>query len=386
MATYTVTATGASGTATTSFTDGNVTVKAKSGSTNLAVNFPIGSVERFGSGLSSASNTNCSGPATQTNAGSFNTPSNNQYTNSFVTANNFQSVKLTAPSPVTVGSGSSAITYNFSHWTADSPTDLLVLSDTGCIDRVTTQSNDPAWQISANYGRQTTTALTSSANPSTYGNNVTFTATVSASGGTNPNSFGTVAFKDGTNTISGCGSVPLSGNTATCTTSVANANLLSAAGSPHSITAEYSGTTAGTILFAKSTSSALSQVVNPKALTVAGITANNKVYDGGTSATLDFTNAQLNGVLSGDLNDVSLDTSSYTANFADKNAANGKAVTVADLGLSGSKASNYTLTQPTGLTANIDKAPSTTTVSCTAGPFTYNGSAHTPCSADVTGA
>ena len=194
-----------------------------------------------------------------------------------------------------------------------------------------------------------------------------------------------MAFKDGTNTISGCGSVPLSGNTATCTTSVANANLLSAAGSPHSITAEYSGTTAGTILFAKSTSSALSQVVNPKALTVAGITANNKVYDGGTSATLDFTNAQLNGVLSGDLNDVSLDTSSYTANFADKNAANGKAVTVADLGLSGSKASNYTLTQPTGLTANIDKAPSTTTVSCTAGPFTYNGSAHTPCSADVTG-
>ena len=99
MATYTVTATSASGTATTSFTDGNVTVKAKSGSTNLAVNFPIGSVERFGSGLSSASNTNCSGPATQTNAGSFNTPSNNQYTNSFVTANNFQSVKLTAPSP-----------------------------------------------------------------------------------------------------------------------------------------------------------------------------------------------------------------------------------------------------------------------------------------------
>ena len=33
----------------------------------------------------------------------------------------------------------------------------------------------------------------------------------------------------------------------------------------------------------------------------------------------------------------------------------------------------------------IGKADTTTTVTCTAGPFTYNGSAHTPCSADVTG-
>src|SRR5215211_3229480 len=36
-------------------------------------------------------------------------------------------------------------------------------------------------------------------------------------------------------------------------------------------------------------------------------------------------------------------------------------------------------------TLTIDKAASTTTVTCTPGPFTYNGSAHTPCSAKVTG-
>ena len=36
-------------------------------------------------------------------------------------------------------------------------------------------------------------------------------------------------------------------------------------------------------------------------------------------------------------------------------------------------------------TFTIGKADTTTTVTCTAGPFTYNGSAHTPCSADVTG-
>ena len=39
-----------------------------------------------------------------------------------------------------------------------------------------------------------------------------------------------------------------------------------------------------------------------------------------------------------------------------------------------------------GETFTIDKASSTTTVSCGAGPFTYNGSAYTPCSAAVAGA
>src|SRR5207253_1802382 len=34
----------------------------------------------------------------------------------------------------------------------------------------------------------------------------------------------------------------------------------------------------------------------------------------------------------------------------------------------------------------IGQASSTTTVSCTVGPFTYNGSAQTPCSVTVTGA
>ena len=37
-------------------------------------------------------------------------------------------------------------------------------------------------------------------------------------------------------------------------------------------------------------------------------------------------------------------------------------------------------------TFEIEKAPSTTTVTCTAGPFVYNGSAHEPCSVSVTGA
>jgi hypothetical protein len=47
--------------------------------------------------------------------------------------------------------------------------------------------------------------------------------------------------------------------------------------------------------------------------------------------------------------------------------------------------SNHTGSSGTG-SFMIEKAPSTVTVSCTTGPFVYTGSAHTPCSAHVTGA
>ena len=74
----------------------------------------------------------------------------------------------------------------------------------------------------------TTTTLLSSQNPSTYGQSVTFTATISPSTTT-----GTVSFKDGTTTL---GTDILSGGSATFTTSTL------AVGS-HSINATYSGDT-----------------------------------------------------------------------------------------------------------------------------------------------
>ena len=50
---------------------------------------------------------------------------------------------------------------------------------------------------------------------------------------------------------------------------------------------------------------------------------------------------------------MALDTSAYGATFADKNVANAKAVTVTGVALSGADVANYTVAQPTGLTANI---------------------------------
>lgn len=86
-----------------------------------------------------------------------------------------------------------------------------------------------------------------------------------------------------------------------------------------------------------------------KTLKVTGLTADNKTYDGTTTATFSGT-ATLNGVIGSD--DVTL-TGTPSATFATSNVGNGIAVTVTGYTLTGTKAANYTLTQPTGLTANI---------------------------------
>src|SRR5256712_66508 len=97
--------------------------------------------------------------------------------------------------------------------------------------------------------------------------------------------------------------------------------------------------------------SGLTANLTAKNLTISGAVANNKEYDGSTTATVTFSLATLVGVVSGDL--VSINSAGYTATFADKTVANGKPVTVLGVTLSGVDAGNYTVSQPTGLTANI---------------------------------
>uniref|UniRef100_UPI0031D167CA YDG domain-containing protein n=1 Tax=Herbaspirillum sp. TaxID=1890675 RepID=UPI0031D167CA len=91
--------------------------------------------------------------------------------------------------------------------------------------------------------------------------------------------------------------------------------------------------------------------ITPASLAVTGITANNKTYDAGTGATLAGTAAVT--ALGSDV--VSLGGTGV-GTFANKNVGNGKAVTVSGYTLSGTDAGNYTIVQPTGLTANITPA------------------------------
>ncbi|HEX7959466.1 MAG TPA: Ig-like domain repeat protein, partial [Terriglobales bacterium] len=120
----------------------------------------------------------------------------------------------------------------------------------------------------------TTGSLSSSENPSTYGDTVTFLASVSGGVGTPT---GTVTFKDNGTSI-GAGTLNNSGQA-----SLSISNL--SAGS-HQITAAYSGDAT----HASSVSDALAQVVNPAPLT---ITADNK------SRLLDSPNPPLTATYSG---------------------------------------------------------------------------------------
>src|SRR5581483_6320939 len=92
----------------------------------------------------------------------------------------------------------------------------------------------------------TTTTLVSSVNPSTFGQSVTFTATVTSSGSGTPT--GTVTFMDGATTL---GTGTLSGGVASFSTATLSVGT-------HSITAVYGGDST----FAGSTSNTVNQVVN----------------------------------------------------------------------------------------------------------------------------
>ena len=91
-------------------------------------------------------------------------------------------------------------------------------------------------------------------------------------------------------------------------------------------------------------------VITAAGLTVIGVTAADKTYDGTTVATLSGT-PNLNGVMGSD--DVSLVTAGATASFADPAVGTNKPVTVTGYTITGADTNNYTLSQPSDLTASI---------------------------------
>ena len=98
------------------------------------------------------------------------------------------------------------------------------------------------------------------------------------------------------------------------------------------------------------TQPSLTANITPAPLTITGASASNKVYDGTNAATISGT---LSGVIGADM--VTLNSS---GTFAQTNIGTGIAVTSTST-LGGADAGNYSLTQPTGLTADITLKPLT---------------------------
>jgi len=118
----------------------------------------------------------------------------------------------------------------------------------------------------------------------------------------------------------------------------------------------------------------LSANITPLALTVSGATVATKFFDGKTNATI--TGATLVGVISPDV--VTVSGGGF---FTDTNANTGIPVT-ATLTLGGVDSTNYSLTQPTGLTGTILQTNQTVTFSALPGktngaaPFTLSATAN----------
>ncbi|MBB4631415.1 hypothetical protein GGQ98_001024 [Sphingosinicella soli] len=97
--------------------------------------------------------------------------------------------------------------------------------------------------------------------------------------------------------------------------------------------------------------SGLAADIFARTLTVDAVETRDKTYDGSTSADLSFATAD---ILTGDVV-----TFSYAADFDDKNAGTGKAVSASDISLSGMDGGNYVLVVDpallSGLSGNISK-------------------------------
>ena len=204
----------------------------------------------------------------------------------------------------------------------------------------------------------TNTTLVSSATPSTVGQAVTYTATVSPAMTT-----GTIEFKEAGTAIPGCNTQTISANSATCT--VANP----AAGT-HSITATYSGGSN----YATSTSPGLTQVVHKIATTttLSSQTNPSKIGQAVTyTATLNTTTAtgtiefkDAGAAITG-CTAVALTSGRATCSVASYTTAASHWITASYSG-----DNNYLTSTFSGLTQTVNKAPTNTTLVSSATPST----------------
>ncbi len=240
---------------------------------------------------------------------------------------------------------------------------ILAMGNTPFTHTVTVQPGQIVENV--NFGNRqlaaaTTTVVTSNANPAVYGDDVFFTATVSADSGTPT---GSVQFLvNGTNLGT---PVALSDGTAQSIV-VANLNATT-----HTVTAQYQPDGD----FAGSTGQlAGGQLITPRPITVSAA-ADTKVYDGTTAS------AETPTITSGNL--ATGDAATWTQTFDNKNVGTGKTLTPAGAVNDGNDGNNYDVTFVNDTSGEITQAELTVT-GITAADKEYDGT--TAATLDVSGA
>ena len=218
------------------------------------------------------------------------------------------------------------------------PTGLSLNTTNGLISGTPTQVGTFAVGITATNGGGTSAPATITITIGQASQTITFGALTSKV-------YGDAAFALTATASSGLTVSYSSSNTAVATVS-GNTVTIVGAGST-TITASQ----AGDVNYTAATAVNQTLTVAVKNLTITGVVADDKVQDGTTAATLSGAPG-LSGLVSGDESAVSI-TGTPTATFASALPGVGIAVTVTGYSLAGTKASNYSVSQPTGLTADI---------------------------------
>jgi len=230
----------------------------------------------------------------------------------------------------------------------------------------------------------TTTVVSSSRtnNISTYGDMVTFTATVTNTSGDSGAPSGSVEFFDGATDLGAGSALSGSGSTAVSTFTI---STLPAGASPHTINAVYAPTAA----FVTSNGSA-QQTVNPAPLSVVIVSSPSKTYDGAVAVNTPLS-FSVSGLVPGDTSA----TVAYTsAAYNSAHVISATTVTASGLsitsvtGSNGSRASDYSLVSSSASVAgSISPAPLTASIVNTSVTKVYDGTTAvtTPLSFNVSG-
>ncbi|MEY2428394.1 MAG: hypothetical protein QOJ40_1279 [Verrucomicrobiota bacterium] len=202
----------------------------------------------------------------------------------------------------------------------------------------------------------TTLSRTSGSSPSTYGDSLTFTATVTgnAPGGTVQLKVDGVAVGSPVTLISGSASLVIS--------------TLSVSGSPHLVAAYYNGDDNNGL--SDSSASPVSQVITAKPLTANLTGTVSKTYNGTTAAALAAGNYSLPGVVGGDT--VNLNNPS-SGTYDTRNIGTGKTVNVSGLAISGPASTNYTLSSTSASAAIGTISKTNLTLMAVANTKSYDG-------------